>query len=114
MGMSAVDIQNALRAICNNLSDKEPLQFTDFGDGSLHSLQWNGGNVIVLWDGKNHVDINLFTYDEMRSFHDNFVNQFVKQIPVLSVVLTDTQPRGIGNVINFREDIEPRVKPLWV
>jgi len=114
MPMSALDIQNALRVVCTDLSNKEPLQFSDFGDGSVHSVQWNAGSVIVLWDGKNHVDINLFTHDETRDFHDNFVNQFMKQIPFLSVALHDIQPRGIGNVINFKEDIEPRVEPLWV
>ena len=113
--MSSVDIYNALLVICNSLvPSKEPLQFSGFGDGSLHTFQWNDGSVIVLWDGKNHVDINLFTYDEAKDFHDNFVKMFMKEIPCLSVALHDAQPRGIGNVVNFKKDIESHNDPFWV
>ena len=112
--MSKVDVHNALLITCNDLPGEEPLEFSDFGDGSLHSFHWNGGSLLVLWDGKNHVDINLFTYDETKDFHDTFVHKFTKEIPCLSVALHDTQPRGVGRVVNFKNDVESRPEPIWV
>jgi len=85
------------------------------GNGSLHiSFMENIGTVVVTWDGKNHVDFNLYTYKENIKFANRFVNEFKKQIPSMSVVLRDDQPRGYGRVVNFKKDVqEPRGEPHW-
>merc|ERR1711862_113867 len=113
--LSPSDIQNAVEVVCGNIVGKELYHVKNIGDGSINIVQWTEGSVAVLWDGKNHVDINLFTYNEGKDFHDRFVSQFEKQIPSLKVALHDTQPRGVGRVINFSDDVEPHLqnKPRW-
>lgn len=112
--LSTSIISNAVRVICNDMPDIESYNFLKIGDGSIENYFWAEGGVIVLWDGKSHVDINLFTYNEDKDFHSNFVQKFEMEIPSLNVALHDTQPRGIGRVINFSKDIKPHVKPLWI
>ena len=88
-------------------------EFTNLGDGCVLAAVWPEGNVVVLWDGRKHVDINLFTYAESVEFADEFVSQFKSTIPLLEIALRDEQPRGFGRVVNFLHDIEPRVDPHW-
>jgi len=112
--LSATIISDAVRVICSGIPDIESYNFLKIGDGSIENVLWAEGGVIVLWDGKSHVDINLFTYNEDKDFHSDFVQKFEKEIPSLNVALHDTQPRGVGRVINFSSDVQPDVKPLWI
>jgi hypothetical protein len=67
------------------------------GEGLVLSAFWTGGNLVVLYDGKTHVDIEIA---------DEFEKYLQKQIFLLDIILRDEQPRGIGRVVNFDEDIE--------
>ena len=79
----------------------------DIGDGSLTIAVMEEGNAIVVWDGDDHVDLSLFTYDESEELASNFLEMFISAFPVpLSVTLRDEQPRGINRVINFQEDLD--------
>jgi len=90
--------------------------FSDLGEGSVIALKFSNLNVVVLWDGREHVDINVFTLDQDEEEHKKFLEQFLNEIPCLKLVLHDTQPRGIGSVVNFESDLgdQPRKKPHWV
>jgi hypothetical protein len=76
------------------------------GDGGVILVSAMLGNIMVVWDGKEHVDVNMFTFRQSAELADTFKENFVaasgKQ---LNVGLRDDQPRGIGRVINFLIDI---------
>jgi len=78
--------------------------FTNLGEGYLLVALWPGGRVIVLWDGTDHVDINITTQAVNESVAEKFKNRFLTVIPSMSVVLQDIQPRGVGRVVNLLKD----------
>ncbi|KAL7546765.1 hypothetical protein ACHAWF_010098 [Thalassiosira exigua] len=82
------------------------------GDGYLLGAFWPGGSIVVLWDGRNHVDINLFTYQQDKKKADEFDNTF-RMGSGLKTVLRDEQPRGIGKVVSYFSDIENNGTPRW-
>ena len=76
------------------------------GDGCLFLAFWAGGSSMILWDGRNHIDMNLFTDVESNEFATKFVDTFVKKkLSDFEIKLHDEQPRGIGRVVNFEEDV---------
>jgi len=76
------------------------------GDGCLFLAFWDGGSSIVLWDGRNHIDLNLFTHYEKSQVHNTFVATFLlSKLRDYEVKLHDEQPRGIGRVVNFEKDV---------
>lgn len=84
-------------------------QFTGFGDGGVILAASPMANVIVVWDGRDHIDVNLFMYSESTDKVKRFIDTFVKAARnLLTVSLRDDQPRGIGGVVNFPSDIESK------
>ena len=73
---------------------------------------WEGGSVAVLWDGKEHVDINLFAYKEDIEIGNTFSTNFRNVLP-LSIMLRDEEPRGAGRVVSYRRDLEDNLAPHW-
>lgn len=84
----------------------------DTGDGFLLTGTWQMGRVIILWDGKSHIDLNLYTYNGGKKIGDLFKNVFVNKIPGLSLSSRDEQPRGFGRVVNLDGEIQS--PPEWV
>jgi spermidine synthase len=107
-------MQHALFAMKSQDTAKAELKEWDTpGKGLVLSAFWKTGNVVVLYDGDSHVDINLFTYEQEIEIANEFEQHFQKQIFLLARGLRDEQPRGIGRVVNFEEDIEVGHTPLW-
>ena len=106
-------IKEGASAICNSVSQCKSLGFANIGKGSTNVIQFESGVIIVLWDGNCHVDINVFTFFELSSFHEDIVDLFLEQVPSLQISLQDTHPRGIGHVVNFATDLKLQDKPLW-
>jgi spermidine synthase/S-adenosylmethionine/arginine decarboxylase-like enzyme len=78
----------------------------DVGDGGIIFAFTDLGNVIVVWDGREHIDLNFFTYDEMEGTPEKFMGAFLHKVErKLTVGLRDDQPRGIGKVVNFPSDL---------
>ena len=113
ISISSSVIKKAIESLLFRLFSKTSLQSTDIGDGSVHIAQLTEGSMVVLWDGKNHVDVNLFTYDQKKDFHDEFSKTLVSLLPVLQVSLLDTQPRGMGGAVNFSGDVAADSNPIW-
>jgi len=88
-------------------------EFSSAGDGCLLVAVWSGSSVMVIWDGRAHVDINLTIDEEDDDYFDTFEKSFIKELPILKTTLRDEQPRGYGRVINFRDDIGDHYDPLW-
>jgi S-adenosylmethionine/arginine decarboxylase-like enzyme len=117
--LSAVQVKDALKHTLSlmtseNMTSAELHEFLGIADGCILVALWSGGSAIILWDGRMHVDINLFTYAESATIASEFAYHFKLQIPMIRTVLRDVQPRGYGRVVNFLKDIEPRRKPHWV
>merc|ERR1712150_92316 len=76
------------------------------GDGCVLFAFWEGGSCIVVWDGRNHIDLNLFTFQESKEFAKKFVLTFTKRkLRGFKKKLHDEQPRGIGRVVNLASDL---------
>lgn len=119
--LTMISIKNALNTtlysgnfITGEPSSDDILIFDNLGDGCLFAAFWSEGNVNVLWDGKTHLDINLFTYEESDDHANFFEFSFMKKISNLKTILRDEQPRGTGRVVSWLEDIEPRHDPHWM
>jgi hypothetical protein len=67
----------------------------------------------ILWDGRNHVDVNLFTYVEDIEIGDDFVTNFLLVIPSFTTMLRDEQPRGTGRNVAYQRDLEGNAEPHW-
>ncbi len=81
------------------------------GDGALFLAVWSGGSVVVVWDGRIHVDVNLFTYEQDKNLADNFDKNF-RAGTTLNTMLRDEQPRGSGRVISYIKDLDGS-DPVW-
>lgn len=115
-------IQNAfkttIRALIPSLipvdGNSKMQEFTNLGEGCLFVYFWSKGNIIILWDGRYHVDVNLFLFEESVETANFLIEIFNSKIPSLSIRLRDDHPRGNGRVVNFHKDINNiKVKPYW-
>lgn len=71
------------------------------GDGCVIFALWEGGDASVIYDGRSHLDLNLFTLLQDEDVHINFEGHFAKNMPSVALNLGDMQPRGTGRVIVF-------------
>jgi spermidine synthase len=114
VSLSAAQVK---RAIEFAIADADEVAYVEtrqvkLGEGQLLLYYWDAGSVFVLWDGRDHVDINLFTYEEDDYFVDEFLENINTQIPRLYLSLRDEQPRGLGRVVTYKRDLlEFRGKP---
>lgn len=77
------------------------------GDGAVISSIFSEGSVVLVWDGRSQVDINLFSFDDIKELADAFLTSFIYfSGSRLKKSLRDDFPRGIGRVLNFRIDID--------
>eukprot|EP00957_Ditylum_brightwellii_P209360 15361341-Ditylum_brightwellii.AAC.1 len=88
-------------------------EYDDLGDGCVLMATWSEGSVFVLWDGRGHVDINLFAYEGLDSQKVKHFNYLFRSGTTLSTVLYDEQPRGFGRVVSYKHDFDPDVEPHW-
>ena len=89
--------------------------YTDIGDGVLIVTDFKLGTLIVLWDGREHVDLNIFLYDDSEYDAKDFMSGFTRLAgKKLKMTLRDDFPRGIGRVMNFREDMSYKgFESIW-
>merc|ERR1712150_38209 len=92
-----------------------PKDLPNVGDGCALAATWSDGtNIVVLWDGRKHVGINLFTLEEDTELPTEIAENFRSLNPTLKVALRDDTPRGYGRVVNFWSDFgEDRIQPYW-
>jgi hypothetical protein len=80
--------------------------YGDVGDGVAVVVLFPSGSVVLVWDGRKHVDINLYTTDQSKATSDQFVESFAT-LTGLAKTLRDDQPRGPGRVVQFQDDLLP-------
>uniref|UniRef100_A0A7S2ETR6 PABS domain-containing protein n=1 Tax=Ditylum brightwellii TaxID=49249 RepID=A0A7S2ETR6_9STRA len=87
-------------------------EYDDLGDGCVFMATWSKGGVFVLWDGRKHVDVNLFGYDSDVSSAESFLEWFQRGT-ALKTALYDEHPRGFGRVVSYQHDSDRHNDPHW-
>ena len=101
-----VDVIRLLEPNTRPEENKVHIQMIDVGDGCVLTAFFKGGGIVASWDGRVHVDVNVFLENAaMRKHRKEFETIFLDQIPDLKVVQQNNQPRGYGRVVNFPEEI---------
>ncbi|KAL3929014.1 MAG: hypothetical protein SGARI_004874 [Bacillariaceae sp.] len=80
--------------------------YTGIGDGALMVSEFEQGSVVLIWDGRDHIDMNLFLFDDQKDLADAIASKFVYLTEEnVQVGLRDDFPRGLGRVVNFKDDL---------
>ena len=62
---------------------KDVQQFVDgIGNGLLVVTKSSEGNVMIVWDIKSHIDVNLFSLDESKSLRFKCSTIFSKSLGI--------------------------------
>jgi len=78
---------------------------TGVGEGATIAAVFTTGSAVLVWDGRTHVDINLYnTADQSKEPADQFVDLFAETTG-LTKTLRDDQPRGPGRVVEYLQDM---------
>lgn len=97
--------------------------FSHLGDGTLVTAIWGDGSAMLLHDGRMHMDVNMFLYEEafekVVDFEKTITTcttfEYGWCVPDIKRTLRDTQPRGTGRVVSFMRDLrglDPSGKPV--
>jgi len=80
--------------------------YTDVGGGLVIIADIAKGSLVLVWDGREHADLNIFLHDDSDLEIKEFITEFEKNADgKLKMTLRDDFPRGIGRVMNFKEDM---------
>ena len=79
----------------------------EIGKGLVITVSWSEGNIVVVWDGYDRIDVNFFALNNSAEatygvLAQSFGRQFGR--PHAS----DDFPRGTGLIVNFQDEIPPR------
>ncbi|CAJ1930997.1 unnamed protein product [Cylindrotheca closterium] len=85
--------------------------YENIGDGAVHIAIWDSAMVLVIWDGRVQVDVNMFCAD--LTVTAAMQADLEKALPDLEIKLRDFHPRGYGQVVNFSEDLVDMEEPHW-
>lgn len=87
---------------------------SNLGEGALFVASFGKGDVVALWDGRSHLDIDLFMYREDLSLVQKFEGRITNQMPELHIALRDVFPRGFGRNVSFKKDFPDKATlPHW-
>ena len=102
------EVREALASVLKSRGGlRVPEYWSDVGHGVVLMSIFSQGNVVLVWDGLSHLDINLFSWDERREPSDGFLRDFLEAMQHrVTPTLRDDQPRGFGRVVNFQSDID--------
>ena len=108
------DIKSALLETLNALEIDTVLRVYETGSGMFYNAIWDGGRLISVWDGREHVDLNLTTPAKLdKKLAKTFEEKFKMELNGMKTVLHDEQSRGTDRVVNFLEDLSSDTKPRW-
>ena len=104
--------EDALMSVVITEGTVSKIESTVVGDGIVAHAIWPEGNAVMKWDGLERVEINLFLYTENLQMKEVFKTKFMDHFKNLGMAFEDTFPRGYGDVVNFKSDMETYV-PHW-
>ena len=94
-------VQDGIRQAVGVLEGKEyKVLRSNIGEGYLEAIIWSAGRATILWDGRNHIDINIAAIKNVDShIVKHFTKNFNQQAPDMKVIYYEEIPRGIGRVV---------------
>ena len=110
--MSCSDLETVIQDILRTLGPREQtidassVRTTHLGDGCLLVAFVKGGAVVASWDGRIHVDVNVFMENASPMPRQQIKTVVEKGIANLRTVQHDSQPRGYGRVVNSFGDMQ--------
>eukprot|EP00537_Pseudo-nitzschia_pungens_P010078 CAMPEP_0172391918 /NCGR_PEP_ID=MMETSP1061-20121228/8205_1 /TAXON_ID=37318 /ORGANISM="Pseudo-nitzschia pungens, Strain cf. pungens" /LENGTH=1472 /DNA_ID=CAMNT_0013122659 /DNA_START=216 /DNA_END=4634 /DNA_ORIENTATION=+ len=78
------------------------------GDGCVLAVTGTNFQVVATWNGRERLDVNLFARGAFLLHAPQLPkdwNDTIRKHSALAAVAIDTQPRGVGGVIYFPEDL---------
>lgn len=86
--------------------EKQMLYRYNVGDGCVVVMLGASFNVVSVWDGKVHLDVNFFAESSGESTASSlsFDEKLRRFSPFVDIAM-DTQPRGLGRIVNFAGDL---------
>jgi spermidine synthase len=113
--LTADEVESALLKTLKSLDiDVTLREYRTDGSGKFYVAMWDGGRLISVWDGRDHVDLNLTTNAKAdKRFANTFEKKFKMAVDGITTVLHDEQSRGTGRVVNFSDDVSSDTKPRW-
>lgn len=106
-GRNMFDTEGFVRVIDEAVLDWDLYEFevyTDVGDGVVVVAETRGGSLHAVWDGRDHVDLNIFMHDDREAVVKDLLDAFTIESK-MNMGLRDDFPRGTGRVMNFKEDL---------
>jgi len=94
-------LQNALNKLNDDEGEEEFKVYENVGDGSVIVVYWPQGSLVAVWDGSKTVSVNLLSLQHLEKFEADLKKHW-------TIASLDEMPRGIGKVVNFREDVKER------
>ena len=108
-------LDTSLPSFENGKGEESFTKHNSEGDGFVVVYFWTEGSVVALWNGRNHIDINIFLSEHgtsenvIAAFESNFSSNFSG----VKTVLRDDHPRGVGRVVSYWKDVKDGVNPHW-
>ncbi|CAB9503216.1 Polyamine aminopropyltransferase [Seminavis robusta] len=81
-------------------------------EGCVITAFWPDGHAVTTWDGRGHIDISVFTFEEDDIMRDELAVSIMTHLPFLKPTSRDEMPRGTGRVVNFNS--EAQESPHWL
>jgi spermidine synthase/S-adenosylmethionine/arginine decarboxylase-like enzyme len=99
--------------------DQIKVKENEIGKGLVITVSWSEGNIVVVWDGDDRVDVNIFSLNNSAgATHGILTEAFRRQFGPPHA--NDDFPRGTGLIVNFEDEIPPphelggkRPIPFW-
>jgi spermidine synthase len=109
--LTTILLEQALNETLSEMSDGnkgiDVEAYNTGGAGSVIVGDWTSGSVVVTWDGKRQVNVNLISSSDPRRFE-----RLLMSAAQLRVTSRNEMPRGTGRVVNFPSDMEDKT-PRW-
>jgi len=83
---------------------EDKLEVQGAGDGCIATALWSKGSAVASWDGGDHINLNLFTFEEDKQIHEKVVETFMMNSS-FGRVFQNQHPRGSGRVVNFKQEM---------
>ena len=95
-------LENALLALNEDEDEARLVVHENVGEGCVIVGYWFEGSIVLVWDGRQSVGVNLLTTQTLTKFENSLE---------WSITARDEMPRGTGKVVNFRDELGSREEP---
>jgi hypothetical protein len=114
MDVLLIAFKNALLSL--ELSHDESLSVKPIsfpvGSGGIAVAFWSHGSLVMKWNGRDRVELNLYLDHEDREATSILHKTFSHAVSNLQRIQMDEFPRGYGNIVNFESHVKD--PPHWL